>query len=155
MKRYQRRKLTSGLFLLCAALLFFLIGFEPNSRQAMATSSGSAESGREHSGSFEAEPYSSRVGKKLYMHYCQICHGETGQGNGFNSYTLETQPRDFTDGNYLDALPDRRVAEAIREGGPGVNKSVLMPAWGKTFSPIEINYLVHYLRKFTPKDRAK
>ncbi len=154
MIRYQKRTVVTGLALFCIATYFLFVGLHINLRDALANSPGSAESHNKQSSSFEAEPYSIRVGRKLYTNYCQVCHGKEGQGNGFNSYTLETQPRDFTDDNYMDALPDHRLAEAVREGGPGVNKSVLMPAWGKTFSSIEINYLVHYLKKFTPKDRA-
>ena len=95
-------------------------------------------------------PYSLRVGEKLYTKYCEICHGAAGDGKGFNAYTLEVQPRDFTNRQYMNALADSRLAETIREGGRGVNKSVLMQTWGGTLSPLEINYLVQYLRQFSP-----
>ena len=95
-------------------------------------------------------PYSLRMGEQLYTKYCAICHGTDGDGKGFNAYTLEVQPRDFTNRQYMNALADSRLAETIREGGRGVNKSVLMQTWGGTLSHLEINYLVQYLRQFSP-----
>ena len=96
----------------------------------------------------DVRPYSLRVGKTLYTKYCEICHGAAGDGKGFNAYTLEVQPRDFTNRQYMNALSDSRLAETIREGGRGVNKSALMPTWGGTLNTLEINYLIEYLRQF-------
>lgn len=92
--------------------------------------------------------YTLRVGQKLYLDYCTVCHGEEGDGLGFNAYTLETKPRNFSDAEYMNALSDERLAETIREGGRGVNKSMLMPAWGITMSQLEISYVVKYVRLF-------
>ena len=38
------------------------------------------------------------------------------------------------------------IFQAIKEGGPSIDKSVLMPPWGDTFSDDEIRDLVVYLR---------
>ena len=153
-KRYGKRW-AMLLFFLVAVPGFFLTDMaspvnEPVRESPEANDESWTEGGE--SEYFVGDSYSVRVGKDLYTRYCQVCHGETGQGNGFNAYTLEIRPRDFTDHEYMSALPDRRLAEAIREGGPGVNKSVLMPAWGNTFSTLEINYLVLRIRKFSQPD---
>lgn len=97
-------------------------------------------------------PYAQRVGEDIFNRYCMVCHGDTGEGNGFNAYTLAVKPRDFTGGEYLNALSDARLAEAIREGGRGVNKSVLMPIWGNRFSDLEISFIVQYIRLFAQSD---
>lgn len=113
--------------------------------------SNPAENNSETNSFSTSDQYTLRVGQELFKNYCQVCHGDTGEGNGFNAYMLSTKPRNFSDGDYMNALSDNRLAEAIREGGRGVNKSVLMPAWGNTFSPFEISYLVEYIRTFVQK----
>ena len=58
--------------------------------------------------------YAERQGKQLFEQYCAICHGQSGEGDGFNAYNLNpktTQPGGFDlyesalmripDGNYL------------------------------------------------------
>ncbi|MCH7782789.1 c-type cytochrome [candidate division KSB1 bacterium] len=99
--------------------------------------------------------YTLRVGREIYMDYCSVCHGESGDGLGFNAYTLETKPRNFSDAEYMNELSDARLSETISEGGRGVNKSVLMPVWGNTLSPLEITYLVGYIRQFSRKTEAE
>ena len=112
-------------------------------------SSAQTDSEEKPDPSFYILPYSLRVGEELYMKYCQVCHGATGEGNGFNAYILSIKPRNFTESDYMNALSDNRLAEAVREGGRGVNKSLLMPVWGNTFSSLEISYLVRYIRTFS------
>lgn len=91
--------------------------------------------------------YDLQRGKHTYDRYCAVCHGATGEGDGFNAYNLApVKPRDFTDAAYMDALTDERVGEAIRQGGPGVRRSVLMPAWGKTLSDVDTERVVKYIR---------
>lgn len=99
-----------------------------------------------------AMPYTQRVGREIYMDYCSVCHGEEGDGMGFNAYTLADKPRNFSDAEYMNELSDARLSETISEGGRGVNKSVLMPAWGNTFSQLEISFIVDYLRSFAPNN---
>ncbi len=90
--------------------------------------------------------YSARQGERLYHQYCAVCHGKSGGGDGFNAWNLQPRPRDLTDSAYMNVLSDERIAEAIREGGAGVQKSELMPAWGNTFTKTEINQLVSFIR---------
>ncbi|MFQ5799736.1 MAG: c-type cytochrome [Bacteroidota bacterium] len=92
--------------------------------------------------------YEQRQGRYLYMKYCAVCHGEQGEGDGFNSFNLDPKPRDFTDADYMNALSDARLAETISQGGRGVSRSVLMPSWGGRLSKEEIEFLVSYLRLF-------
>src|SRR6266498_3531699 len=42
------------------------------------------------------DSYELRLGKGLYSHYCQTCHGETGAGDGFNAFNLDPRPRDLS-----------------------------------------------------------
>jgi cytochrome c oxidase cbb3-type subunit 3 len=83
----------------------------------------------------------------LYKTYCVQCHGATGKGNGINVRDMSVQPRDHTDGAGMVGLSDDRLFKAIKDGGPAVTKSVLMPPWAKVLSDEEIHGLVRYLRK--------
>lgn len=91
--------------------------------------------------------YAQRQGKGIFMHYCAVCHGEGGAGDGFNAFNLApVRPRDFTDQTYMTAISDQRIQVVIREGGRGTRKSVLMPAWGNTLSEEQIQDLVAFIR---------
>jgi mono/diheme cytochrome c family protein len=93
--------------------------------------------------------YAEGQGKHLFEHYCVICHGDGGQGDGENAYNLNPPPPDLTtsksaaDENYL-----RRV---IAEGSAAVGRSALSPPWGRNLSSQEIEYLVLYCRALQKK----
>jgi len=84
--------------------------------------------------------------EKLYNTYCAQCHGLNRNGKGINSPQMSVQPRDHTDAKGMGDIPDDELEHAIRDGGLAVNKSVLMPNWGKVLSDEEIKELVKYLR---------
>ncbi len=90
--------------------------------------------------------YSQRKGKLLYEHYCAVCHGETGKGDGFNSYNLNPRPRDLTEPGYLDSITDDWLMEIISQGGRGVKRSVLMPSYENTLTKKQIRDIIDYLR---------
>ena len=83
-------------------------------------------------------------GRKVYEHYCSICHGERGKGDGFNSSNLTQRPYDFTDVSFWRQTTDERVYYAIARGGPSVGKSVLTPAWGHTLTERQLRDVVIY-----------
>ncbi len=86
------------------------------------------------------------TGEENYKTYCVQCHGLAGMGNGVNVRDMSVQPRDHTDAKAMSGLSDKRLFKAIKEGGPAVTKSVLMPAWHSVFTDQEIRDLVAYLR---------
>jgi mono/diheme cytochrome c family protein len=92
------------------------------------------------------EPYEMRLGKNIYAHYCQNCHGETGAGDGFNAFNLDPRPRDLSDPAFQKKKTDADFADAVRRGGTGVGLSPLMPPWGHTLSARQIDEVVLYLR---------
>ena len=75
---------------------------------------------------------SQRRGSAVYEHYCLICHGTSGQGDGFNASMLDTPPRNFSEKAFWKQVDDEHLIAVISRGGQAVNKSVLMPAWGHT-----------------------
>ncbi len=95
--------------------------------------------------------YSERSGEKLFGKYCVVCHGISGQGDGFNSFNLDPRPRDLSDSSYINTVSDSRLKEIIAQGGKGTGKSVLMPAYRHTLSNGEISDLVNYTRYLSKK----
>ncbi len=81
-----------------------------------------------------------------YRTYCVQCHGMDGNGKGVNIRDMSVQPRDHTDAKAMSARSDDMLAKVIKEGGPSIDKSVLMPPWGDTLSDEEIKDMVQHLR---------
>lgn len=86
-------------------------------------------------------------GEQLYQAYCTQCHGVSGDGKGINSAQMTVMPRNHSDTAEMSARTDTELFKVIAQGGPSVNKSVLMPAWGGVLSDDEIKQLVSYLRQ--------
>jgi cytochrome c oxidase cbb3-type subunit 3 len=93
-----------------------------------------------------AGPPGSGPAADLYKTYCVQCHGVKGNGNGVNVRDMSVQPRDHTDAQGMKGISDKEAFTAIKEGGPAVTKSVLMPPWGGVLSDEQIRSLVEYLR---------
>ncbi|MFV1965534.1 MAG: cytochrome c [Pirellulaceae bacterium] len=85
-------------------------------------------------------------GRTVFVHYCQICHGANGQGDGFNATSLAVPPRDFSDSEFWKQTTDDDLRTIVSGGGTPVHKSVLMPAWGKTLGKQQILDVIAYLR---------
>ena len=90
--------------------------------------------------------WAGETAKDNYNTYCVQCHGMQGNGMGVNIRDMSVQPRDHTDAKAMSGRTDAEIFKVIKEGGLAINKSVLMPPWGSTFTDHEINDLVQYLR---------
>jgi cytochrome c oxidase cbb3-type subunit 3 len=84
-------------------------------------------------------------GAKVYKHYCSICHGDEGKGDGFNSTNLPVPPRNFSTPRFWRQATDEHLLLAVSKGGPAVGKSVLMPAWGQTLTDRDMRDIVAFL----------
>ena len=94
-------------------------------------------------------------GGVVYRHYCQICHGSGGEGDGTNASLLEIQPRNFTDSEFWQKrTTDERLHDAVSHGGTYIGKSVLMPAWGRTLTEQQIRDVVVFIRAFAGRVEA-
>ena len=114
-------------------------------------------------------------GRKLFSFYCAHCHGEKGNGRGFNADNLDPHPRDLTDRvePYMAEATNEDIFKAIKDGLAGVvwpdgeikvgNQldedygfgSTLMPYWGYTFSEDELWSLVAFVRSLHKNDAEK
>ena len=87
--------------------------------------------------------------KQVYDFYCAQCHGTAGDGKGINvTKDFATDPRNFTVGADMSKRTDDDIRTVIKDGGPAISKSPLMPPWGATISAAEVDGLLAYIRKF-------
>ena len=68
------------------------------------------------------------AGGKLYQTRCSPCHGPDGKAATPTAQALNPKPRDHTDGAYMNQLSNEHIAKVIKNGGPAVGKSPIMPA---------------------------
>ena len=94
-------------------------------------------------------------GRQVYKHYCAICHGDEGQGNGFNSTNLAVPPRDFSNAQFWREATDERLLLAVSKGGTAIGKSVLMPAWGRTLTDRQMRDVAVFLHTLAPSGEPK
>ncbi len=86
--------------------------------------------------------------KQVYDFYCAQCHGVDGKGRGINvTKDFATDPRNLTDSTEIAKRTDDDLRGVIKDGGPSISKSALMPPWGATLSTDEVEGLVKYIRK--------
>jgi len=88
----------------------------------------------------------SASGATLYGHYCAVCHGEQGAGDGPNAPHLPVRPVSHADPAYMEQRPDDALFDAIYAGGYIMNRSPRMPPYGRTLSREQIWRLVRHLR---------
>jgi mono/diheme cytochrome c family protein len=91
--------------------------------------------------------YQQQVGYQLDGRYCARCHNPESTAERVSNYdNLEVKPHAFTEGDTLNKMSDADLTAIISHGGPALNKSPLMPAYGYTLSKPEIEALISYIR---------
>jgi mono/diheme cytochrome c family protein len=90
--------------------------------------------------------YQQTLGRQLNDQYCERCHNPESTVERVSNFdNLEIKPHPFTDGDTLNKLTDADLTAIISHGGPALNKSALMPAWGNTLSRSDIQALISYI----------
>ena len=82
-----------------------------------------------------------KIGMELYQKYCQVCHGEEGDGNGIMTKLIGISPMDHTNPNETNKLTNKELVDSILDG-----KGRFMPAWKGIISQSDIEALVSYIR---------
>lgn len=85
-------------------------------------------------------------GKAAYDQMCASCHGATGKGDGAAAAALNPKPRDLSDKAYVSGLKDDYLQKIIKEGGPAVGKSPLMPPLGGALKDADVENVIAYIR---------
>ncbi len=86
-------------------------------------------------------------GKRLFLDYCAHCHGNHGDGDGFNAEFLDKDPAELSNPEFLAKRTNDQLFRVISEGGAKVKKSYLMPVFGHTLSEEEIWSLIAFIRQ--------
>lgn len=84
-------------------------------------------------------------GRFIYETNCKGCHGYAGNGKGVTGHLLLPEPRDFTDAVWMSKQTDRYLFSIITKG----KSNTAMPAYGDTFSPVEIASVLKYIKLFS------
>ena len=91
--------------------------------------------------------YQQTVGRRLNDQYCDRCHNSESTAERVSNYdNLEVKPHPFSEGDTLNKLSDADLTAIITNGGPALQKSALMPAWGNTLGKSDIQALIAYIR---------
>ena len=84
-------------------------------------------------------------GASLFLASCASCHGATGRVVGPRVVQGAFRPRNFADGERMNALSDEYLREVISNGGLHWNLSGSMPAF-REVSTQDVDALVEYVR---------
>jgi len=91
--------------------------------------------------------YQQTLGQRLNDQYCDRCHNPESTRERVSNYdNLEVKPHSFSEGETLNKMSDADLTAIIANGGPALQKSALMPAWGNTLSKSDIQALISYIR---------
>jgi mono/diheme cytochrome c family protein len=91
--------------------------------------------------------YQQTLGRRINDQYCDRCHNSESTVERVSNYdNLEVKPHPFSEGDTLNKLSDADLTAIITNGGPALQKSALMPAWGNTLTKSDIQALIAYIR---------
>jgi mono/diheme cytochrome c family protein len=91
--------------------------------------------------------YQQTLGRRLNDQYCDRCHNSESSAERVSNFdNLEVKPHPFSEGETLNKMSNADLNAIISNGGPALQKSALMPAWGNTLAKPEIQALIAYIR---------
>lgn len=91
-------------------------------------------------------------GRRLYVSYCQLCHGTEGRGDGPLARTMKISPADLntTVRSRSDTILTKIITGEGRQTITGRDRhnllSEAMPEWKDVFSEAQVKALIAYLR---------
>jgi mono/diheme cytochrome c family protein len=89
-----------------------------------------------------------QAGAQLFKQHCARCHGSRGKGDGPDLAKIhaDSPPDDLTDHGINSELSDYKIRKIVTGGGPAVDKSSKMPAFGSKITPAQIDDLIAFIR---------
>ena len=91
--------------------------------------------------------YEEVLGRELAARYCTRCHDQESTVERVSNYdNLKTKPHALNDGDTLNKMSDEELGSIVSHGGPALNRSSEMPAYGYTLSKVDIQALFAYMR---------
>lgn len=91
--------------------------------------------------------YEQVLGHELSVRYCSRCHDQESTVERVSNYdNLKTKPHALNDGDTLNKMSDDELIAIIAHGGPALNRSAEMPAYGYTLTKSDIQALLAFMR---------
>jgi mono/diheme cytochrome c family protein len=91
--------------------------------------------------------YEETLGYELQRKYCSRCHDPDSTAEQVSNYdNLSVKPHAFDQGETFNKLSDADLIAIVGHGGPALNLSPLMPAYGGTLSDADIRAILAYIR---------
>lgn len=81
-------------------------------------------------------------GRIAFEHYCSLCHGKSGEGNGRAARLYTPPPANLT-------ISDKNASYKeliVRGGGAVLGRSAAMPAWNQELTEEQIGDIVNFLQ---------
>ena len=103
-------------------------------------------------GEVVAEPPPAYEGRRLYVSYCQLCHGTDGKGDGPLARVMQISPADLTTTirSRSDTILTKIITGEGRQTITGRDRhnllSEAMPEWKDVFTDAQVKALIAYLR---------
>lgn len=80
-------------------------------------------------------------GRLVFQHYCVLCHGQEGKGDGRAAKLHTPPPFNLT----RSVAPLTYIEQMIRNGGTAMNRGKGMPPWGEQLTDEQIQDTLNYL----------
>lgn len=90
--------------------------------------------------------YRESQGKRVFYVYCVWCHADATPAGPSNRSNLSPAAPLMNDGEKLNGESDEFLRNIITLGGSALGKSEMMPPYGKTLSPEEIQSVIAFTR---------
>jgi mono/diheme cytochrome c family protein len=90
--------------------------------------------------------YQESQGKRVFYQYCVWCHADASPAGPSNRSNVTPVPPLMNGGEKLNGESDEYMQNIITLGGSALGKSAMMPPYGKTLSPGEIQAVIAFTR---------
>jgi mono/diheme cytochrome c family protein len=90
--------------------------------------------------------YLQAQGKRVFYNNCVWCHADSTPAGPSNRSNLTPNPPLLNDGTTLNTVSDEFMQNIITLGGSAMGKSAMMPSWGQTLTPDEVQAVIAYAR---------
>ena len=90
-------------------------------------------------------------GEVLYSRYCIFCHGEAGEGDGLNAFSIPVKPFSLSNRELMTQKSNDELEKVIIFGGSSQGLSKYMPSFGNTFTAFQVKHLLEFIRKQLPE----
>lgn len=140
MKKFKRHIINLGMLIIFLLMSFIILTGLTHRTKRQSGEWVAPKSADQLKNPYKGNAEATAEGKKLYMKFCKICHGDKGRGDGIAGINLKPRPRDFTS-EELREQTDGAIFWKINTGRPP------MAAYEKILKEEQRWQLVNYIRE--------